>query len=75
MITEETTTIVLSRDEALVLDDLLSSLGDQSAVQIADQAQRRVLQNLACLLEKELIETFGANYEQRLEIARKNLRG
>ena len=74
MITEKTTTIVLSRDEALVLDDLLSSLADQPAVQIVDLAQRRALQNLACLLEKELVETFGADYKQRLETARKNLR-
>ena len=73
METKETTTIVLSRDEALVLDDLLSTLFDQPAVQIAHPAQRRALWNLACLIEKELVETFQPDYKERLEIAKKNL--
>jgi hypothetical protein len=70
---KETTTIILSRDEALVLDDLLETFTDQPAVQIAHLAQRRALWNLACLIEKELAETFNPDYKEQLEIAKKNL--
>jgi hypothetical protein len=73
MQTGETTTIILSRDEALVLDDLLSKVADQPTMEIAHPAQRRALQNLACLIEKELVETFKPDYKERLEIAKKNL--
>jgi len=69
----EQTTIILSRDEALVLDDLLSTFSNQSAVEISHPAQRRVLQNLGCLLEKQLAETFKPDYKERLEIAKQNL--
>ncbi|HSK42511.1 MAG TPA: hypothetical protein VLA83_01350 [Candidatus Binatia bacterium] len=73
MTTQETTTIVLTRDEALVLDDLLDALTDQPALHIVHPAQRRALWNLACLIEKELVETFNPDYKERLEIAKKNL--
>lgn len=70
---KETITITLTRDEALVVDDLLETFTDQPAVQIAHPAQRRALWNLACLIEKELVETFNPDYKERLEIAKKNL--
>jgi hypothetical protein len=70
---EETTTIVLSRDAALVLDDLLSNFTDQSAIQIEHPAQRRAIHKLAARIEKELVETFKPDYTDRLEIAKKNL--
>ena len=73
METGETTTIVLSRDEALVLDDLLHTFSDQPVIQIVNPAQRRALHKLAGRLEKELVETFKPDYKERLEIAKKNL--
>lgn len=73
MRTQETTTIVLTRDEALVLDDLLNTLTDQPVLNISHPAQRRALWNLACLIEKQLVETFNPDYKDRLEIAKKNL--
>jgi hypothetical protein len=69
----EQATIILSRDEALVLDDLLSTFTNQFAIEISHPAQRRALWNLACLIEKELVETFKPDYKERLAIAKKNL--
>jgi hypothetical protein len=71
--TKETTTITLSRDEALLLFDLLDGFTDPPALQIPHPAHRRALWNLCCLIERELVETFRPDYNDRLEIAKKNL--
>ena len=73
MKTEGTTTIVLSRDEALVLFDLLDGFTDPPALQILHPAHRRALWNLCSLIEKELVEAFQPDYNDRLEIAKKRL--
>ncbi|MEU4219632.1 hypothetical protein [Actinoplanes sp. NPDC026623] len=67
----------LSRDEALVLfewlgrtDELTNHFGDL----VEDQAEQRVLWDLTCLLERELVEPFEPNYEELVKQARSRVR-
>jgi hypothetical protein len=39
----------------------------------ADEAERRVLDNVLCLLERVLVEPFSAQYDSLLEAARSRL--
>ncbi len=64
----------LTQDEALVLFEFLSRYGDTGELQVEDQAERRALWNLCCLLEKELLEPFKPDYVELLESARSRLR-
>jgi len=73
MTAEESITITLTRDEALVLNDLLSDFRDEPAVTIAHPAQRRALWNLACLLDKALPDVFAPDYKLRVEAAKQSL--
>ena len=64
----------LTRDEALVLFEFLARFGDSELLALQDQAEERTLQNLQCLLEKQLVEIFDADYEVLVESARERLR-
>jgi hypothetical protein len=64
----------LTPDEALVLFELLFRYSDSDELRIADQSEQRALWNLCCLLEKQLVEPFKANYVELLEAARNRLR-
>ena len=66
--------IVLSRDEALVLFELLSRFGDVDKVEIEHQAEQRALWNLCCLLERSLVEPLLPDYRDRLDASRRRLR-
>ena len=66
--------LTLSGDEALVLFEFLSRFSDESALRIEDPAEARVLWNLCCLLETQLVEPFREDYAELLERARQAVR-
>jgi len=66
--------IELTADEALVLFEFLSRYENSEALAIEHQAERRALQNLLALLERQLVEPFRADYADLLQRARERLR-
>jgi hypothetical protein len=69
--------ISLTQDEALVLFEWLSRIDEQTndfRDLVEDQAEQRALWNLSCLLERELVQPFSANYAELVEQARSRLR-
>ncbi len=70
---EENITLVLSQDEALVLFELLSRFSDGKDLHIKDQAEERVLWDLCCLLEKQLVQPFREEYAVLIEKARASM--
>lgn len=68
-------TITLTDDEALVLFELLSRFNDTDSLATEDQAEKRVLWNLLCLMEREIVTSFASNYHELLTAARNRLRG
>lgn len=73
MASQDSLSITLTRDEALVLLELLGDFHDEPALPVRDQAERRVLWNLTCLLEKAVPDVFNPKYGELVEIAKKNL--
>lgn len=71
---EQKVAIALTSEEALVLFELLARFSETEELTVADQAERQVLWNVACLLERELVEPFQANYRELLEAAKKKLK-
>lgn len=71
---EEKVRIDLSKDEAIVLFEFLSSFSDKGTLQIVDQAEERVLWNVCCDLEKVLSEPFLETYLKVLNEARDRVR-
>lgn len=67
-------TLTLTHDEALVLHDLLQRYSAAGALTLEDQAEQRALWNLACLLERELVEPLSPDYAAALSAARRRLR-
>jgi hypothetical protein len=68
--------ISLTRDEALVLFELLHRLedaGDLPALLLEHQAEQIALSNLSCVLERLLVEPFQRDYKALLEAARARL--
>ncbi|MER7283174.1 hypothetical protein ABT369_52980 [Dactylosporangium sp. NPDC000244] len=69
--------ISLTQDEALVLFEWLWRIDEQTdrfGDLVEDEAERRALWNLTCLLERELVQPFSANYAELVEQARSRLR-
>jgi hypothetical protein len=66
--------IELTRDEALVLFDLLHRFEKTEKLDLQHQAEEQALWNLSCLLERELVEPFSRNYDEIPEQARARLR-
>ncbi len=71
---EEKIQINLSRNEAIVLFELLSRFSDKNQLEIVDQSEERVLLNTLCNLEKTLVEPFSEKYTKILEEAREKVR-
>jgi hypothetical protein len=71
---EETVTLRLTPDEALVLFDFLQRFDATDTLSIDDPAEQRALWNLSCLLERELTEPFLPDYAEHLAAARDRLR-
>lgn len=66
--------LALTHDEALVLHDLLQRYSVSGVLTLEDQAEQRALWNLACLLERELVEPLSPGYAGALAAARQRLR-
>jgi hypothetical protein len=68
-------TIELSRAEALVLFELLARYGERGgdSLLLEHPAERWVLAGVLCLLEKQLVEPFSADYKKLLSDARAEL--
>jgi hypothetical protein len=64
----------LTRDEALVLFELLNRYNDSKSLTVVETGENAALQNLLCLLEKELPEPFLPNYEELVRQARERLK-
>ncbi len=74
MATNETCSIELTADEALVLFEFLQRFSDTDVLQIEDPAERQVLWGLGGMLEKQLVAPFRPNYADLLAKARARLR-
>ena len=72
--TDELIKIELNSDEALVLFEFLSNFTETDELRIEDQAEKRVLWNMCCDLEKILVEPFQENYAELLAAARAKTR-
>ncbi len=66
----ENITIILSRDEALVLFELFARSDDDDAFVLRHNAEYIALMSISCQLEKVLAEPFGSRYDDLLTIAR-----
>ncbi|MBI3560325.1 MAG: hypothetical protein HY080_01215 [Gammaproteobacteria bacterium] len=74
-IEQDSITVTLSKDEALILFDWISRLNETDHPEVfADNAEKLVLFNLEALLEKMLVEPFDANYAQIVADARERIR-
>jgi hypothetical protein len=63
--------IELTKLEALVFYDFIARLNQQEKKEIyEDKAEEKILWDLECLLEKQLIEPFSKNYPKLIEEAR-----
>ncbi len=71
---DEQVELKLTKDEALVLFEFVSRFSDKDKLEIVDQAEQRVLWNVCCLLEKQLVEPFSADYLAIIERARNKVR-
>ena len=74
MTSPATVQLALTRDEALVLHDLLQRFSASGSLGIEDQAEERALWNVCCLLERELVEPLSSVYAEALAAARSRLR-
>jgi len=66
--------ITLTKDEALVLFEMLSRFSDSDKLAIEHQAEERALWNLNCSLESVLVEPLEENYFELLQAARERLK-
>ena len=71
---EDDIQISLTKDEALVLFEMLSRFSDKEKLNIEHQSEERALWNLNCLLEQQLVEPFKENYLELLHAARERLK-
>ena len=70
---EDSVTIQLSGDEALVLFDWIGRFNENGDATFRDQAEERVLWNIEAMLEKSLVAPFG-DYLDLLAQARDRVR-
>lgn len=66
--------IDLNNEEAIVLFEFLSRFSDEEKLEIVDQSEERVLLNILCELEKELVKPFSETYAEILTEARPKIR-
>jgi hypothetical protein len=70
---DESINVSLSPDEALVLFEFLARFEQSENLQIEDEAERVVLANVLCVLEKKLVAPFRPDYADLLASARRAL--
>lgn len=68
---KDTITINLSTDEAIVLSEFLKRFSENDSLTIEDQAEQRVLWDIECLLEKEIVSD---DWQEELGAARARVR-
>jgi len=62
---DEKVTIELSKEEAIVFFEFLARFNESDDLRgFEDQAEKRVLWNIACILEKNLSEPLRADYQE-----------
>jgi hypothetical protein len=71
---EEDIKILLTKDEGLVLFEMLSRYSESERLNIEHQSEERALWYLQCILEKVIVEPFKPNYSQLLQAARERLK-
>lgn len=64
----------LSSDESLVLFEFLARFNEEDSNLFEDDAERRVLWDIECCLERIIPEIFNDNYESLVSKARENVR-
>jgi hypothetical protein len=62
--------LIYSKDEAIVLFELLSRYFQEDRLSVEHEAEKRVLWNTLALLEKNLVEPFDPLYLQILQKCR-----
>jgi hypothetical protein len=70
----DTVRLELTKQEAIVLFELLSRYSNTDVLNIEDQAEQRALWNVCCLLESVLAEPFHPSYGEILSDVRDALR-
>jgi hypothetical protein len=71
--------IVVTKDEALVLFEILSRYGERApghsdkTLTVLDSAERQALWNLLCCIERELVAPFAPDYAALLAGAKAKL--
>jgi len=71
---ENTLSISLTPDEAVVLFEFVRRFSDTDTLSIEDQAEERALWNLCCVFEKHLNLPMEGSYADILKMARERLR-
>jgi hypothetical protein len=66
--------ISLTKDEALVLFEMISRFSDTDKLSIEHQSEERALWNLNCSLESVLVEPLDDKYLELLKAARERLK-
>jgi len=67
--------IGLTKEEAIVLFEFLARFNEQERKELfEDQAEKRVLWDIECILEKELSEPFSSDYLEIVKKAREKVR-
>ncbi len=74
IVAEDKVTLILTKDEAIVLFEFLSRFSDTDELSIEDQAEARVLWNMCCGFEKTLAEPFDPEWNKILHAARAAVR-
>lgn len=72
--TDENASLNLNQDQALVLFEFLWRFSDTDQLSIEDQAEQRVLWDLCCDLERQLVAPLKPDYKNLLEEARARVR-
>ena len=65
--------ISLTKNEAVVLMHMFAAFSGASHLPVADSAEAKVLHNLCCILEKQLIEPFRTDWTQIVADAKQEL--
>jgi hypothetical protein len=74
MLSPEKITVELTNKEAIVLFEFLCRFDDENNYSFADQAEQRVLWDIQCVLEKQLVEIMSPDYRRFLKEAREQVR-
>lgn len=66
--------LTLTSEEALVLFEFLARYSDSDRLSITDDSEQRLLWNLTCQLERNLVDLFDSDYQDRVQKARDYLK-